>query len=100
MYWKRICQVKEELKNYYTEAELSNMPRYSIQGECNMGFNGLFRLNAPKHRFFSWLTVQSKLQTTESMARIGISISDPCLICNGSTETHTHLFFQCQFIEQ
>lgn len=30
-YWKRICLVKEELKKYYSEAELSIMVKYSIQ---------------------------------------------------------------------
>ncbi|XP_021854880.2 uncharacterized protein [Spinacia oleracea] len=53
------------------------------------------RLNIPKHRFIGWLAIQSRLQTTSKLARIGVSHSANCLICDQSDETHQHLFFQC-----
>ncbi|XP_048494688.1 uncharacterized protein LOC125494873 [Beta vulgaris subsp. vulgaris] len=109
-YWKRICKIKEDLKRHYTEAEMSSWPKYSIQDVYDtikgdkqkvpwdkMVWN---RLSVPKHRFISWLTVQSKLQTTVKLAQIGISTSDRCLICHNGTEDHVHLFFQCQYSEK
>ncbi|XP_056685904.1 uncharacterized mitochondrial protein AtMg00120-like [Spinacia oleracea] len=60
------------------------------------------RLNNPKHRFIGWLAMQSRLQTTSKLARIGVSHSALCLICGQGDETHHHLFFQrvysCEFI--
>ncbi|XP_021851168.2 uncharacterized protein [Spinacia oleracea] len=58
------------------------------------------RLNDPKHRFICWLAVQSRLQTTEKLSKIGISQSANCLICGLDDETHQHLFFQCQYCRQ
>ena len=29
-YWKRICQVKEDMKRFYSEIELSNLAKYNI----------------------------------------------------------------------
>lgn len=55
------------------------------------------RLSIPKHRSICWLDMQEKLETTERLARIGVSSSDQCLICTASVETHQHLFFQCKF---
>ncbi|XP_021865732.1 uncharacterized protein [Spinacia oleracea] len=53
------------------------------------------RLNIPKHRFIGWLAIQSRLQTTSKLARIGVSQSANYLICSQVDETHQHLFFQC-----
>ncbi|XP_021839875.2 uncharacterized protein [Spinacia oleracea] len=55
------------------------------------------RLNNPKHRFIGWLAMQSRLQTTSKLARIGVSQSAMCLICGQGDETHQHLFFQCVY---
>ncbi|XP_048499918.1 uncharacterized protein LOC125497375 [Beta vulgaris subsp. vulgaris] len=102
--------IKAELKRHYTEAELSLLPKYSIQDVYDelkgdkqkvtwdkMAWN---RLSVSKHRFISWLAAQSKLQTTARMAQIRINGSDRCLICNNGTEDHVHFFFQCQYSEK
>ncbi|XP_021852226.2 uncharacterized protein [Spinacia oleracea] len=90
--------------------DFENMPHYSVKQVYEkllgdkprvhwdkMVWN---RLNVPKHRFICWLAVHSKLQTTDKLAKIGISQSASCLICGLDDETHQHLFFQCQYSKQ
>lgn len=55
------------------------------------------KLSNPNHKFIAWLAIQAKLQTIEKLARIGISSSNQCSMCDVAVETHTHLFFQCTF---
>ncbi|XP_048501482.1 uncharacterized protein LOC125497828 [Beta vulgaris subsp. vulgaris] len=55
------------------------------------------RINTPKHRFISWLAIQSRLCTKEKLAQFGVSNSDTCCICEVEAESHAHLFFQCDF---
>ncbi|XP_021835103.2 uncharacterized protein [Spinacia oleracea] len=109
-YWKQVCNTKEQVKQFFTCADFENMPYYSVKQVYEkllgdkprvhwdkMVWN---RLNVPKHRFICWLAVQSKLQTTDKLAKIGISQSASCLICGLDDETHQHFFFQCQYSKQ
>lgn len=80
-YWKRICNVKEQLKQFYSMAEMDAMSSYSIRVvyEKLMGnqlqvawdkiiWNGL---NVSKHKFLMWLAIQQKLQTTSKLFQYG-----------------------------
>ncbi|XP_056685815.1 uncharacterized protein [Spinacia oleracea] len=70
-YWKKICEVKELLKQVYSESEFSNMPHYSVKqvyekladDKPKVHWDGLVwnRLNTPKHRFIAWLAIQARL---------------------------------------
>ncbi|XP_021851059.1 uncharacterized protein [Spinacia oleracea] len=106
-YWKKICEVKEVLKQVYSENEFSNMPHYSVKqvyeklevDKPKVHWDKLVwnRLNTPKHRFIAWLAIQARLQTTAKLAKIGISASATCLICGQGDEIHDHLFFRCTY---
>ncbi|XP_056697648.1 uncharacterized protein [Spinacia oleracea] len=106
-YWKKISAIKEKLKVVYTQAELADMPHYSVKTVYekivgpkpvihwdNMVWN---RLNIPKNRFICWLAVQGRLQTTAKLARFGVSNTATCLICGQADEYHKHLFFACPY---
>ncbi|XP_056695598.1 uncharacterized protein [Spinacia oleracea] len=109
-YWKQVCSTKEKLKMVFTEAEIGAMSKYSAKQVYNnlagnrpkVHWDRLVwnRLNTPKHRFISWLAIQSRLQTTAKMAKIGISSSESCLICGQKDEDHHHLFFNCSYSKQ
>ena len=106
-YWRRLCQVKEHLKQSFREAEFKNMLQYSVRKVYDklVGENpkvhqdGIVwnRPSLPKHRFISWLAFQERLQTTARLAIIGITNHDRCLLCAMQKEDHQHLFFQCPF---
>ncbi|XP_021853707.1 uncharacterized protein [Spinacia oleracea] len=91
-------------------AKFENMPQYSVKqvyeklvgNKPRVHWDKMVwnRLNVPKHRFICWLAVRSRLQTTDNLAKIGISQSAKCLICGLDDETHQHLFFQCQYSRQ
>ncbi|XP_048489829.1 uncharacterized protein LOC125491787 [Beta vulgaris subsp. vulgaris] len=53
--------------------------------------------NVPKHRFILRFVIQEKMQTTKKLAKIGISSTDHCLICDAEPESHIHLFFQRRY---
>ncbi|KAL2247887.1 UNVERIFIED_CONTAM: hypothetical protein Sindi_2641000 [Sesamum indicum] len=52
-------------------------------------------LKIPRHNFILWLAIQEKLPTTDKawMTHLG-----GCILCDeGTEETHTHMFFRCQY---
>ncbi|XP_056690351.1 uncharacterized protein [Spinacia oleracea] len=106
-YWRKICETKEVLKQYYTIAEFSSITCYSVKDVYkkltgqkplvhwdHMVWN---RLNTPKHKFICWMAVQDRLQTTARLARIGVCSSPNCLLCDQQEEVHDHLFFSCPY---
>ncbi|XP_074290981.1 uncharacterized protein LOC141617715 [Silene latifolia] len=51
----------------------------------------------PKHRFICSLAFQKKLPTVGSLGKRGICMVNRCVLCKCALETHTHLFFKCDF---
>ncbi|KAL2251924.1 UNVERIFIED_CONTAM: Retrovirus-related Pol polyprotein from type-1 retrotransposable element R2 [Sesamum indicum] len=52
-------------------------------------------LKIPRHNFILWFAIQEKLPTTDKawMTHLG-----GCILCDeGTAETHTHMFFRCQY---
>ncbi|XP_010682464.1 uncharacterized protein LOC104897301 [Beta vulgaris subsp. vulgaris] len=106
-YWKRICEVKEQMKMIYTAQQLTNMQKFSIQ-ECYKKLTGenekvnwskfvWNRLTLPKHRFICWLVMKERLNIALRLRNMGI-IDDPlCRLCGTEDETHLHIFFNCPF---
>ncbi|XP_021835487.2 uncharacterized protein [Spinacia oleracea] len=103
-YWKQICKTKEQLKQFFTKTDLGAMTTYFVKQvyEKIAGTKPRVHwdkvvwniLNNPKHIVIGWLAMQSRLQTTSKLARIGVSQTAHCLICSQGDETHQHLFFQ------
>ncbi|XP_057249110.1 uncharacterized protein LOC130590639 [Beta vulgaris subsp. vulgaris] len=109
-YWKKICHVKEQMKQYYTQGELCTMQKYSVKtvyekmkGEQLKVYwdTAIWnRLNLPKHRFIFWLAIQEKLRTTEKLRHMGLDTNGLCMICATQPESHQHLFFQCHLSKE
>ncbi|XP_056690489.1 uncharacterized protein [Spinacia oleracea] len=106
-YWRKICSVKEKLKGLFSEAELDQMPKYSIQKvyqklvqqheKVPWGSAVWNRASIPKTRVICWLMVQGRLQTRERLHKIGVCNTTTCLLCEAKDETHSHLFFDCEY---
>ncbi|XP_074318582.1 uncharacterized protein LOC141655398 [Silene latifolia] len=55
------------------------------------------RMALPKHSFIAWLISNGALQLKDKLARLQISQDDICCLCQSASETHHHLFEDCQF---
>ncbi|XP_010684621.1 uncharacterized protein LOC104899181 [Beta vulgaris subsp. vulgaris] len=55
------------------------------------------RLTVPKHRFFMWLIMLDRLQTSARLCKYGISERANCLICDREEENQDHLIIQCKY---
>ncbi|XP_048491512.1 uncharacterized protein LOC125492828 [Beta vulgaris subsp. vulgaris] len=54
-------------------------------------------MTIPKHRFFMWLTMKNKMQTTARLFTIGVSRDPMCQICGLAEEAQDHLFLNCVY---
>lgn len=57
----------------------------------------------PKHSFMVWLVMHQKLKTEDKLRswdNIRNANNLLCFLCNGTIETHNHLFFECAFAMQ
>ena len=52
------------------------------------------------HRFFAWLLVHGKIQTTDNLLAKGIACDPLCSLCNQEPETPAHLCLHCCFAQE
>ncbi|EEE50937.1 hypothetical protein OsJ_31478 [Oryza sativa Japonica Group] len=61
-------------------------------------WDAIWKCKAPlKVKFFAWLLVKDRLSTKKNLHKKTIVPNDICDICNGATETASHLCFFCPF---
>ncbi|KAI5397970.1 hypothetical protein KIW84_063689 [Lathyrus oleraceus] len=48
--------------------------------------------------FLIWRFLHNRLSTDENLARRGFAISSMCSLCSKSSETSSHIFFDCNFV--
>ncbi|KAL2893859.1 LINE-1 retrotransposable element ORF2 protein [Bienertia sinuspersici] len=106
-YWKKICEVKEKLKQIFTKEDICSMEKFSIQKiytgledqieEVQWVDNVWNRFSIPKHKFCSWLAIQDRLPTAVRMHRWGPHIIRTCSLCEQGEESGSHLFFECPY---
>ncbi|KAJ6917686.1 hypothetical protein NC652_019881 [Populus alba x Populus x berolinensis] len=51
----------------------------------------------PRQSFILWLASLGRLHTMDHLQSTGIIRNATCIFCGLQTETHEHLFFECQF---
>lgn len=51
----------------------------------------------PRHAFVLWMAIRGRLKTTDRISRWFNVTSILCPLCKSADETHSHLFFSCQF---
>ncbi|PKU64698.1 hypothetical protein MA16_Dca017640 [Dendrobium catenatum] len=52
---------------------------------------------ALRYACYVWMALQSKLKTADQLIFRGISVSAACSFCASNRESHSHLFFECDF---
>ncbi|GKE28992.1 reverse transcriptase zinc-binding domain-containing protein, partial [Tanacetum coccineum] len=56
-----------------------------------------FSQNIPKHAFILWMAVLNKLSTQDKIKQWGSFDVMRCSLCKKDTDSHSHLFFECEF---
>lgn len=51
----------------------------------------------PRHNFVTRLTVLDRCPTKDQMLRWGIQIDPTCILCNATSETRDHLYYECPY---
>ncbi|PKU62559.1 Putative ribonuclease H protein [Dendrobium catenatum] len=46
---------------------------------------------------YAWMAILGKLKCADSLIRRGLQVNPVCNFCSGLPETHSHLFFWCDF---
>ncbi|XP_028550446.1 uncharacterized protein LOC110098462 [Dendrobium catenatum] len=50
-----------------------------------------------RYACFAWMALIGKLKTADNLIYREIHIDPQCFLCSSSTESHAHLFFECDF---
>jgi len=53
----------------------------------------------PKCLFVTWLIIHARLPTCDRMLKVGIQCDQVCILCTKENETHSHLFFSCEYVD-
>ncbi|KAE8716626.1 Multicopper oxidase LPR2 [Hibiscus syriacus] len=56
-----------------------------------------FPMHIPKHSLIAWMAILDRLPTADRLARMRIEVDDKCRLCEATTETRSHIFFECSF---
>jgi hypothetical protein len=56
-----------------------------------------FKGHIPRQSFILWLASLGRLRTMDRLQSTGIIRNATCIFCGLHTESHEHLFFECQF---
>ncbi|XP_074292159.1 uncharacterized protein LOC141619017 [Silene latifolia] len=89
--WKKIVHVKDKFKHGWLRSKTGSVPwRF-------MCWNPL---NVPKTTFILWEAQQNRLLTLDKLIKMGMGQDSICFICGLEPETHSHLFYNCNFSKQ
>ncbi|XP_074306200.1 uncharacterized protein LOC141641438 [Silene latifolia] len=101
--WRKICQIKTIFKEMLRQSS----GQYSIRdGYVWLRPNGdksdwyQWAKNSwvtPKHGFICWVAGYGKLLTQDRLMRMYIATANTCYLCAEQTESHAHLFFECEY---
>ena len=47
--------------------------------------------------FVTWLAIHGRLPTCDRLHKVGIHCDQTCTLCKKENETHSHLFFTCEY---
>ncbi|XP_074314348.1 uncharacterized protein LOC141649561 [Silene latifolia] len=106
--WRKICQVKDDMRNGYTSGLWTAQSGGFTNAGCYEWLRGTRPKNLwwkavwnvwmlPKHQFLGWLVANEALNTTARLARIGMDIEDKCSLCGVGSENLEHLFCECSY---
>ncbi|KAL2905400.1 LINE-1 retrotransposable element ORF2 protein [Bienertia sinuspersici] len=101
-YWKRICAIKEKIKEVYGQNEIQGMKKYKVSTVYNKLIDHIppypwvenvwSRFNIPKYSFCTWIAVQGRLPSADRMVKMGSLMVQTCPLCSHDEESIQHLF--------
>nr|KAJ0211180.1 hypothetical protein LSAT_V11C400156810 [Lactuca sativa] len=59
-----------------------------------------FQNSIPSHCFILWLAILGRLRTQDRMKRWKDSNDFSCVFCNSQIDSHSHLFFDCNYTKE
>ena len=82
----------------------SSKSAYEIQfagSYCNFNSKVIWKAKTEgKHRFFTWLLVQGKIQTADNLLAKGVVCNPVCVLCDQEFETAAHLCLHCCYARE
>jgi len=82
----------------------SSKSAYEVQfsgSYCTFNAQAIWKAKTEgKHRFFTWMLVQGKIQTADNLIMKGIQCDPICSLCHQDSETASHLCLHCSFAQQ
>ena len=71
------------------------LTKYREENNC---FQWIWTSQAPlKVKVHMWLAFHDHFLTTDNLAKSGLLISSPCLLCGANSKTTGHIFLHCPF---
>lgn len=59
-----------------------------------------FKEAVPRYAFILWLAMKERLTTRDRLIQWGMNIPSGCVLCSSGEDSHSHLFFECEFSRQ
>lgn len=59
-----------------------------------------FSHHVPHWAFIEWIAFLRRLSTKDALLSCGMEMDTGCSLCLRDTETHEHLFFECQYSKE
>ncbi|KAJ8421075.1 hypothetical protein Cgig2_031368 [Carnegiea gigantea] len=99
-YCKKLQRVKERFKTYPTEEYKVKEGYIWLLQDSNTPHWGKLiwsRLSIPRHSFTAWIFMHQKLPVLHRIGRFTHLQFTDCKMCQQSTETQEHQFFECKY---
>ena len=93
--WKE----KSGFKQRFSTSETWLLLRES-KTECFWARGIWFSQANPKFAFMAWLSIRDRMSTLDRASRWSQGLDTTCVLCKNSTETRSHLFFECDYSAQ
>ena len=97
-----ICLWKREngdFKSEFLTSQTWNLTRHKLQKVS--WYKGVWFSEAtPRFSFIAWLAILNRLATGDRMTRWNPQAISTCWLCNLTTETRDHLFFECCYSKE
>ncbi|XP_020260934.1 uncharacterized protein LOC109837204 [Asparagus officinalis] len=93
----------QSIRSCYNQSKIQLSELYKILSPINVNVSVPWAdtvwesSNLPKHSFILWLAIQNRLLTKDRLLKRGVIQSNHCSLCEGGSESHKHLYFDCSF---
>jgi hypothetical protein len=101
----QFSEVPDQIVWKWTASGLySSKSAYDVQFKgsyCTFNTQAIWKAKTEgKHRFFTWLLVQEKIQTADNLLIKGVECDPVCCLCDQELESAAHLCLHCCFAQE